>query len=161
MWSHVVYSDDRGETWKLGGTAGPKCNECTVAETPDGTLLLNMRSYSGTNRRMVSRSRDGGLSWTLPETDDGLIEPVCQASLIRAGKRLVFSNPASEKRVNMTVKVSEDGGRTWQVLRTVHAGPSAYSNLVDLGRNRVGLLYECGDRNPYESIAWTTISLKA
>jgi sialidase-1 len=159
MWSHVVYSDDGGNVWKTGGTAGPQCNECTVAELSDGTLLLNMRSYSGKHRRAVSRSRDGGQTWSPPEPDEALVEPVCQASLIRAGKRLVFSNPASEKRENMTVKVSNDNGRTWRVLRVVHPGPSAYSNLVDLGGNRAGLLYERGGTNPYESIVWTTVSL--
>ena len=158
MWSHVIYSDDRGRTWKLGGSAGPQCNESTVAELADGTLLLNMRSYAGKNRRAVSRSRDGGLTWTPPELDDTLLEPVCQASLIRSGKLLLFSNPASEKRMNMTVKSSDDDGKTWRVLETVHAGPAAYSNLVELARGRIGLLYERGERNAYEGIAWTTLS---
>src|SRR5262245_12934459 len=43
--SHVIYSDDRGATWKLGGVVGPNCNESQVIERSDGTLLLNMRSY--------------------------------------------------------------------------------------------------------------------
>ena len=154
MWSHIVYSDDPGRAWKLGGSAGPECNESTVAELADGTLLLNMRSYAKKNRRAVSRSRDGGLTWSAPELDDSLVEPVCQASLLRADRTLFFSNPASEKRMNMTVKTSEDQGRTWRVLQTVHPGPSAYSNLVELKRG-IGLLYERGERNPYEGIAWT------
>lgn len=158
-WSHVVYSDDRGQSWRIGGIVGPDCNECSAAELGDGSLVLNMRSYRGKNRRLVARSRDGGLTWTEPQPDEALVEPVCQASLIRVGKRLLFSNPASEKRVNMTVKESTDGGRTWRVLRTVHPGPSAYSNLIDLGRGRAGLLYERGEKSPYESIVWTSFSL--
>ena len=160
MWSHVVYSDDGGKSWKLGGSVGPECNECTVAELPDGELLLNMRSYAKKSRRALSRSRDGGLTWSAVQLDDALVEPVCQASMIRAGKSLLFSNPASEKRMNMTVKASADGGHTWRVVETVHPGPSAYSNLVELGRNRVGLLYERGERGPYEGIAWTVLSLR-
>lgn len=159
MWSHVIYSDDRGRTWKLGGSVGPQCNESTVAELRDGTLLLNMRSYAGKNRRAVSRSRDAGLTWTPPELDDTLVEPVCQASMIRAGRSLLFSNPASEKRMNMTVRISDDDGKTWRVLETVHPGPAAYSNLIELGRGRAGLLYERGERNPYEGIAWAALSL--
>src|SRR4051794_37394942 len=38
--SHVIYSDDRGETWKIGGVAEDKTNESTVAELKDGSLLL-------------------------------------------------------------------------------------------------------------------------
>lgn len=156
MWSHVIYSDDRGETWKLGGSAGPACNESTVVELADGALMLNMRSYAKKNRRAVSRSRDRGLTWTEPKLDEALIEPVCQASLLRVGKSLLFSNPASEKRVNLTVKLSQDDGRTWRALQTVHPGPAAYSNLVELKRG-IGLLYERGDRGPYEEIVWTTL----
>ena len=159
MGSHVIYSDDRGRTWQIGGTVGPQCNESTVAELAAGELLLNMRSYRGDHRRLVSRSRDSGLTWTPPAPDDALVEPVCQASLLRVGRTLLFSNPAAETRRNLTVKSSPDGGRTWRDVAVIHPGPSAYSNLVALDRGRVGLLYECGDRSPYERIAWTTFSL--
>ena len=43
--SHVIYSDDRGRTWQLGGSAGPLTNECQVVQRTDGSLLLNMRNY--------------------------------------------------------------------------------------------------------------------
>jgi sialidase-1 len=100
------------------------------------------------------------MTWSPVTLHDALIEPVCQGSLIRSGNTLVFSNPAAEKRTNMTVKVSKDDGKSWRELQTVHAGPSAYSNLVDLSSGRIGLLYERGTQAPYESIAWTTLSLK-
>ncbi len=164
-YSHVIYSDDAGRTWKLGGSAGPNCNESTVAELHNGTLMLNMRSYQGKNRRAVSLSRDGGVSWSEPVLDDALVEPVCQASLLRLGKsgkkQLVFSNPASTKRMNMTLRLSRDDGRTWDVSKTVHAGPSAYSCLVELKGGVAGLLYERGERAPYERITFERILTKA
>jgi len=163
-YSHVVYSDDGGKTWKLGGSAGPDCNESTVVELRDGSLMLNMRSYAGKNRRAVSISRDGGLTWTDPMLDDALIEPVCQASLIGFGKGrsrvLLFSNPASTERVNMTVRLSRDEGKTWSASKTVHAGPSAYSNLIELKGNMVGLLYERGDTDRYERITFARFSIQ-
>ncbi|MGB9605839.1 MAG: sialidase family protein [Bryobacteraceae bacterium] len=163
-YSHVIYSDDEGRTWRLGGSAGPDCNESTVVELSDGTLMLNMRSYAGKNRRAVSLSRDGGLTWSPPQLDETLIEPVCQASLIRFGNHkpafLLFSNPASTKRMNMTVRLSRDEGKTWTVSRTVHAGPAAYSNLVELGRGMIGLLYERGDASPYERISFARLALR-
>ena len=162
-YSHVIYSDDAGKTWKLGGSAGPDCNESTVVELRDGSLMLNMRSYAGKNRRAASISRDGGLTWSEPVSDDVLIEPVCQASLIGFGKGkrrvLLFSNPADNKRVNMTVRLSRDEGKTWSASRTVHAGPSAYSNLVELNGKTVGLLYERGDAGPYERITFARFPL--
>src|SRR5678815_5241994 len=81
--SHVIYSDDRGATWKLGGVVGPNCNESQIAELPSGELVLNMRSHEANNRRMIARSTDGGLTFSKPVEDQTLIEPVCQASFIR------------------------------------------------------------------------------
>jgi sialidase-1 len=162
-YSHVIYSDDGGKNWKLGGSAGPFCNESTVVELTDGSLMLNMRSYAGKNRRAVSISRDGGLSWSDPVLDDALIEPVCQASLLRIGKgrnsALLFSNPAATERMNMTVRLSRDEGKTWSKSRSVHAGPAAYSNLIEGKGNTVGLLYERGDAGSYERITYAMFPL--
>lgn len=159
FWSHIIYSDDHGKTWKRGGDVGPLCNESAIVECTDRSLLFNMRSYSGRHRRAVSRSKDGGLTWSAVEDDPALIEPVCQASMIRAGKQVVFSNPAAETRRELTVRRSADNGHTWQTVRVVHPGPAAYSSLVDLGHGRVGLLYEAGQAGPYEEIRWTTIRI--
>ena len=157
-WSHVIYSDSHGAAWKLGGSAGPQCNECAAIELSDGSLQLNMRSYAGRHRRLISSSRDGGLTWTTPADDEALVEPVCQASLIRYGRdKLLFANPASTQRERMTVRLSRDGGHTWPVERLVHAGPSAYSNLVELPKGGVGLLYEKGEKSPYESIVFAML----
>ena len=155
MQSHVITSDDGGRTWKRGGVAGPGCNECQVAERADGVLLLNMRSYRKKNRRLVSLSNDSGETWSSPVEDAALIEPVCQASLIRLpGEKneLLFSNPASKKRANLTVRLSRDGGKTWPVSGVLHAGPSAYSCLAALPGRRAACLYERGDKGPYEAI---------
>ena len=81
--SHVIFSDDLGSTWKLGGAVGPQCDECQVVELADGALMLNIRSYRGNNRRLVSLSKDGGETWSPPMEDEALIEPVCQASIMR------------------------------------------------------------------------------
>lgn len=154
--SHVIYSDDKGETWKLGGVVGPNCNESQIAELPDGSLLLNMRSYEANKRRLIAKSTDGGLTFSKPVEDQALIEPVCQASLIRYAADeplLLFSNPASTKREKMTVRLSRDGGKTWPVARQLHAGPAAYSCLTVLPDKTIGCLYERGEKTPYEEIS--------
>ncbi len=159
--SHVIYSDDQGKTWQIGGVAGEGTNESAVAELADGSLILNMRSYHGKRRRAVVRGTDGGLTWSELAFDGALIEPVCQASLIRAGKgsRLLFSNPASETRQNLTVRLSEDGGKTWPRSKVLHAGPAAYSNLAMLPGGAVGCLYERGEKKAYEIIAFARFPL--
>ena len=168
MGSHIIYSDDGGKNWKIGGVARPKMNECQVVELADGrgTLLLDMRSYRGEKRRAHSISTDGGLTWTEPKSHPELIEPVCQASIFRytwtadgGRSRILFSNPANERRRNLTVRLSYDEAKTWPALKTLHAGPAAYSSLAALRDGTIACLYERGEKDPYERITFATFSL--
>lgn len=155
--SHVIVSDDGGTTWKLGGVVGPECNECQAVELADGTVMLNMRCYTGRNRRLVALSKDGGETFTKPVDDKALVEPVCQASILRLpgdGGGILFSNPASLKREKMTVRLSRDEGKTWESSRLLHAGPAAYSCLTVLPNGDIGCLYERGDKGAYETITF-------
>jgi sialidase-1 len=166
--SHIIYSDDHGQTWRLGGTVSPQMNESQVVELSDdeGGLLLNMRNTAKADRRAQSVSGDGGQTWTAPEYPPELVEPRCQASLLRYdwpnGKelgRLLFSNPASPRRRDLTVRLSRDEGKTWPVAKTLHEGPAAYSCLAVLPDKAIGCLYECGRTNAYERISFARFPL--
>jgi sialidase-1 len=166
--SHVIFSDDHGATWKLGGsTPKDQVNECEVVELGDGRLLLNMRNYDPSQRtRQQAVSDDGGLTWKDQRHVAELVEPVCQASIrrvpnSRAGGRdvILFSNPASNRRERMTVRASFDEGQTWPASRLVDPRPGAYSCLAALPDGSVGLLYEAGDQNPYETIVFARFPL--
>ncbi len=160
MRSHVIFSDDGGITWQRGGVVDEKTNECQLVELSDSTLLLNMRSYHGKNRRAIATSRDAGLTWSKVSFDDALIEPVCQASLIRLHDgTLLFSNPASRKREKLTVRQSEDQGKTWSVHRCLHEGPAGYSCLAQLPSGELFCLYERGGKAYTESITLARFSL--
>jgi len=151
--SHIIFSDDGGRAWQLGGDTGPDCNECQVVERSDGSLALNMRSYRASRRRLISISKDHGLTWSAPTDDPTLIEPVCQAGLLRLPDGAwLFTNPASLKRENLTVRLSADQGATWPAARTLHAGPAAYSSPAVLPDGQLACLYERGDQGPYETL---------
>jgi sialidase-1 len=157
--SHIFYSDDHGKTWQLGGIEEESTNESTIAELADGSLLHNMRSYHKKNRRAVATSRDGGLTWSPVKLDNALIEPVCQASLLRctwpdggSRSRLLFSNPASLTREKLTVRLSYDDSVTWPVSKLIYDGPAAYSCLAILPDKSVACLFECGKKSAYETI---------
>jgi sialidase-1 len=168
FYSHVIYSDDHGKTWKIGGSAGPETNESAVAQLADGSLLLNMRSYAGKHQRAIALSHDDGLTWSPVRLDSALIEPVCQASMVRytlareeGRNRLLFSNPADTAHRNqMTVRLSYDEGKTWPADRLIYAGPSAYSSLAVLRDGSIGLLYERGTVNAYEEIEFARFNLE-
>jgi len=165
--SHVIYSDDQGESWQLGGVVGENVNECQVVELQDGSLLINMRSYHQEGCRAIATSRDSGLTWSQVTLDRTLIEPVCQASLLRFTdqrtyfkNRLLFSNPAGTRRINLTVRVSYDEGGSWPVSKVLHEGPSAYSALAVLPDMTIGCLYERGKETPYETITFARFPIE-
>lgn len=167
--SHVIYSDDLGENWKIGGIASTG-NESTIAELEDGTLMLNMRVWKNKSvqrtdfDRDVAWSRDGGESFCRESTASGLAEPRCNASMInwyKDGKPtsvLLFSNPDhAKKRVNMTLKQSNDNGQTWSPVYRFDGAKAAYSDLAVFDDGDVGILYECGMKSPYEKIVFTRL----
>lgn len=167
-YSHVVFSDDHGASWQLGGTtAEHQVNECEIAEMSNGHLLLNMRNYDPRQRtRQQAISEDGGVTWTQQRHVPELVEPICQASLRRyswpAGRHpglLLFSNPASERRERMTMRASENDGLTWTIERLLDPRPSAYSCLAKLADDTVGLLYEVGEKGPYENLVFARFNL--
>ena len=166
---HVIYSDDHGSTWQLGGIVpAAKIDEPQVVELEGGSLMMNMRSLFGRGVRVVSLSQDGGQTWGRISHDRTLIEPECQASIVcytrlsqHSQSRLLFSNPASTKEpINMTVRLTYDEGKTWAVTKQIYSGPSAYSCLVVLPDMTMGCLYERGDRSPYEKITFVRFSLE-
>lgn len=171
----VIYSDDDGKRWKRGATVSGFGDESQVVELADGSLLFSIRSTRdcagdrGHRRTKVAFSRDGGISWSQASLDDALISPCCQASILRYSlkregadkNRLLFSNPAHiSKRVNMTVRVSYDEGKSWPVARSVYEGPSAYSCLGVLSDGTIGVLFETGESHAYEKIAFARLNLE-
>ena len=60
----------------------------------------------------------------------------------------------------MTVRLSRDDGKTWAHAKVIHPGPAAYSNLIELNKKEIGLLYERGDKTPYDTITFAVIPLK-
>ncbi|MFN0171452.1 MAG: exo-alpha-sialidase [Bryobacteraceae bacterium] len=163
---HVIYSDDHGAHWKVGGVIPwLDVDEPQAVELADGGILMNMRSGKAVRRRITGLSRDGGESFSARRVDESLIEPPCQASLLRYTRkpknRLLFSNPADrEQRIRMTVKLSYDEGATWPVSRELHSGPSAYSVLAVLPGMRIACIYERGHRQPYETITFAQFPLE-
>jgi sialidase-1 len=111
----------------------------------------------------VARSADGGITFPPMTHDAALIDAVCNAGIARRrrGGRdlLVFTNAASERRENLTVKLSSDGGATWTRGRAIHPGPAAYSTVIALRDGSLAVLYERGDRGPYERITFARFDL--
>ena len=166
----VIYSDDLGRTWSRGEIAGPNegewsiPNETCAVQLADSRVLLNMRSESKANRRLLTTSRDGATAWSKPQFHEQLLEPICMASMVRLSEapasdkhRLLFANPHNlartdgkeapgkgRDRKNVSVKLSYDESATWPVSKTVEPGFSGYSDLAVAKDGTILLFYERG-----------------
>jgi hypothetical protein len=171
--THLLYSDDSGQTWHIGATTSRDdgmviAQEVTVVELTDGRIYALARER-GTDpgSRAFAVSSDGGASFdsrfkTLPS----LVMPDVQGSLLRLSarnegdsrNRILFSAPAhASAREVMTIRSSYDEARswgTWEKGKVFWWGPSAYSDLVRLPGDEAALLYEAGAYSPYETIRY-------
>lgn len=102
----LIYSDDGGQTWRVGGVVLKDCGdvagEVTVGETPDGEVYVNCRNAVSkaakaakagnsdppalpkdlvAHRRIYSRSRDGGETFYEEGCHADLHDEPCNAGL--------------------------------------------------------------------------------
>ncbi|WSA47648.1 glycoside hydrolase [Streptomyces sp. NBC_01803] len=167
--AHALLSDDGGETWRIGYVDGTyeglvNANESSVAELPDGRLYFSSRDQNGTGpgNRVGAYSADGGESlegdgYAAQRDLDAV--PVVQGSVVGMGDGpLLFSGPSNpDARKALTVWRSDDGGRTFDRLRSLSADPAAYSDLVELDDGTAGVFFETGAEGPYERIEFRRI----
>lgn len=158
--SHVICSDDGGDTWHIGGVLPDGTNESTLAQLDDGRLYFNVRNHADTGRRGYAFSDDDGETFDALLWHQDLIEPACQGSVLStAAGALLFSNPASERRERLTIRSSLDHGTTWSSGVLVTDGPAAYSDLAITHDGTVLCLYETGGEKLYESLRLAALPL--
>ncbi|OEJ23722.1 hypothetical protein AS594_03745 [Streptomyces agglomeratus] len=169
--AHSLYSDDGGHTWRIGyvsrSAGGPLAlNESTLTELPDGTVYINARDHDRTadGTRADAYSADGGLTLSVPfRPQPHLTGPTVQGSVLHVlgppwRSPLLYSGPSDpDRRLRMQVRTSDDGGRSWRPVLSVSQDPAGYSDLVQTGVGRVGLLYETGPRSSHHTIRFTPL----
>lgn len=162
-WSHVIYSDDGGLTWQLGGglqyegggvpSDNDYSNENQVVELSNGDLYMTIRINTGSvfanlNRRGTSRSTDGGITWSDMRLAAELTVPEVHGSILRLNENVILfaapDNAATDMREGMTVWVSYDDAQTWTKKKTVFFGFSSYSDMTVVGPDTVLLAYNRG-----------------
>jgi sialidase-1 len=167
-----IYSDDHGKTWQCGGILPDtlkNMNETVAVPTDDGGVMFIIRNGEpGAYSKAVSRSPDGATGWTKPELNKALYSPICFGSALRISgapdkSRILFCNPDSHvnlrpnrsgngrARMNLTVKLSYDEGRSWPASKVIEPAHSSYSDLAMLPDGTILCLYE--NANKYVSLA--------
>ncbi|WP_367870356.1 exo-alpha-sialidase [Luteolibacter sp. Populi] len=172
MGAQVVYSDDHGVTWQLGGiaqttaTVAPNENTCVelVGPSPDdgSRVLFNARDHAGPHARATTISDDGGTTYAA----DGFADaphftcPTVQGCLLRLratdqgdpANRILFSCANGTTRSRISIWSSADEAATWSAPKPIYEGPSAYSDMAVIAPGTVAMIYERGIAKPYETI---------
>ena len=129
-WPYCLYSDDDGYTWQAGEHVpdpgltksqkqGQNVNEPSIAELPDGRLLMTMRSIAG--GQFFSYSDDWGKTWTKPELSPlvGTCSPAAIKRIPGTDDVLAIFTYGFNGRTPLTSAISSDGGKTWKNLKLV------------------------------------------
>lgn len=165
---HCIYSDDGGINWSLGFTSSNANgtineDEATVCETLDGRLYFNCRCAPDerAGNRANAYSATEGQTLEVPYLPQAtLTTPIVQGSVISTPYGLVFSCPSlPDERAALALWTSTDNGNTWYLKKYITGLLSAYSDLILLDFNTIGVLYETGSWKLYERIEFTTVSL--
>jgi sialidase-1 len=165
----LIYSDDRGATWKVGGVMLKEIDgingEVTVGETGDGEVYVNSRNGASKviirakaagekaelppgitpHRRIYSRSKDGGESFYEEGVHEELFDGPCNAGLTWVpgeGGGLLFTAPAVQNRSRLTGYLSRDGGRKWTAGEVISEKSGGYSDSAVLPDQTILTLYE-------------------
>ena len=167
--SACIYSDDGGVTWQrgmspndargegMGDSQNPnfsqQLTESQIIELNSGNLLQFMRNTGGSGLVAVSRSTDGGATWSAPVNTQAT-EVYCQLSVLHYGTtedgkdRVILSNPGGSGRNNGTLRIGvvtetdDSFSIEWTESKMFSPGNYAYSCLTDMGDDMIGLLYE-------------------
>lgn len=166
----LIYSDDHGATWKVGGVMLKEIDgingEVTVAETGDGEVYVNSRNGASKvilrakaagekatvpegitpHRRIYSRSKDGGETFYEEGVHEELFDGPCNAGLTwlpeKESSALLFTAPAVQNRSKLTGYLSRDGGRKWIAGQVISEKSGGYSDSVVLPNGTILTLYE-------------------
>lgn len=167
--AHGLVSDDGGHTWQVtwtssNPTGGLNENETAVAQLDDGRLYFNCRDQYGTvaGTRADAWSADGGTTLEKAFRVQGtIVTPVVHGSLLQVpGGPLLYAGPDHpEGRIAMVIRRSDNGGVTWRICRKISGLHAAYSSLVMVDVDTVGLLYETGDWAPYDRLEFVALPL--
>jgi len=167
--SGMLLSRDEGMPWVPGADCGadiPKApdalphatsglDEPAIVELPDGDLFMLGRT--GTHTLWQSFSHDGGWTWERARPSP-LTSHNCPAALLRLADDgvLVVYNDHPLKRLNLSVRLSRDGCRTWSAPRRIapvgdvsDEAQAAYPNACQLPDGTLVVVFYQVDRGAH------------
>jgi sialidase-1 len=128
---------------------------------------MTVRPNSGGDR-LVALSSDNGEHWTKPtplfpstRVAEAIERYTRKGENDASRNRLLHTIPAGGPlgaRSNLEIRISYDEGASFGVARRVYAGYAAYSDLVNIDSDQVGILWERGETTGYQFITFTLVN---
>lgn len=162
----LLYSDDRGQSWKAGGVLPEGSDEVSLVETTSDDIYVSYRKNTlATGKRHFARSTDYGETFCQHGQHEEVPDSNLHAGLVRYCNNerggedlLLFSSPSPTKE--MTIRISRDGGRSWGFSRRVEQGLSRYSDLAVTADGTILCLYTNGVVRDREKISVARFNLE-
>ena len=143
----VLYSRDNGKTWHTTTLLPARDdiispNETVAAEIADGSIYLAIRQNAPARAYALLASDFS--SFCEYAALEGVRDPICFGSVVSVRGELAFVNcDHTEKRENLTLRKSRDGGKTWQKSLTLDASRGGYADIAyDSARDKIYVIYE-------------------
>ena len=165
--SFALYSDDHGAEWHAGEVVEADVNEAQIVELSDGRLLMSVRPNSGGDR-LAALSSDNGEHWTTAAplfSSTRVAEAIERYTQQRGNDAsrncLLHTIPVGGPlgaRSNLEVRISYDEGVSFGISRRVYTGYAAYSDVVNIDSDQVGILWERGETTGYQFITFTLVN---
>lgn len=143
----VIYSLDDGKSFRSSPLLTARedivsPNETVAAEICGGEIYLAIRQNAPSRASAVLSSDFSSFRDYAPV--EGVLDPVCFGSVASFGETLFFVNcDHAEKRQNITLRKSTDGGKTFEKLAVIDENRGGYADIaVDSARGKIYVLYE-------------------
>ena len=141
----VLYSDDKGESWKIGEINSQlnDPSEFSVAEDKNGNVTANIRHENPERCRAVAHIGENCEIRNIRFIKE-LIDPVCCAGFCSFNEGYLFSNCADEnERIRLTVRSLSDDFSVRESLLINEEG--GYSDIAfSAEKNEAYIIYEHG-----------------
>ncbi len=128
--SYILRSQDDGLTWTDPALIGLTYNETGLLALPGGDVLAVMRGEMPNDSLAVTRSTDGGFTWSTPVQLTGTRQhPADLVALSDGTILLTYGNRNPPYRVEG--RVSRDGGQSWLPVLLAVSGHLYGYNVTD------------------------------
>ena len=117
-------------------------NETVASELAGGEIYLAIRQNAPARAYAVLKNDLSSFSEYAP--DRAHKDPVCFGSSASFGEKLFFVNcEHAKKRENITLKISDDGGKSWTKSLVIDKNRGGYADIAaDIKSGKIYVLYE-------------------